>query len=462
MELLCIGVSHHTAPISLRERLALPVDRQLEVLGRLGSDLEITLVSTCNRMEVYAAGLEPSRIRERVLSMLSEIGGMSSADLAQHLFEHRGEAARRHLFRVASSLDSMVVGEPQILGQVKEAFQRAQVAGLARGELQRTFSEAFTCAKRVRTETDIGRAAVSMASAAVQLAGKFVEELSTATALVVGAGEMGALSAKHLAHAGVGKVWVANRTLSRAEALAAEIGGEAVPFDRLHASLVKADLVISTTASEKPLFTVENVAPALKARRGRPLVMVDLSVPRDICAEVHRLEGVYRYDVDDIQRVVAQNAAARAAQAAKAEALVESELARAMRARTVRAQLPVLVQLRARAEGIAKAEVERTLSKLGPVDEKQRKSIEAMGMAIINKLLHTPATRLRALGAEQDAENLAQAAAQLFGLDEEPAPAVAAPAPRPARAPAAAPVAAPVSATAERRQERHEAVAAVG
>jgi glutamyl-tRNA reductase len=420
MEFLCIGLSHRSAPLSVRERLALTETQQVELLQRLAqSPNEAFLVSTCNRVELYLAAPDMNRVRESALAELQRLGG---PETVEHLYVHQGEAALVHLFRVAASLDSMVLGEAQILGQVKDAFERGQGAGAVRGELTRVCASAFGCAKRVRTETAIGRAATSMASAAVSLASKVFDGLGDKTVLLVGAGEMAELAARHLKQAGATRLFVANRTLARAEALAAEVGGTARPFEELFSLLTAADVVVCSTASPLPIFTRENVAAVARARKHRTLFMVDLAVPRDIAPEVGELDWVHAYDVDDIQKFVAENAAARAEEAQKAGVLVAQEVARFVRERAVRNGVPVLAQLRQRAESIARTEVERTLSSLGDgLTDKQRKSIEAMGRAIVNKLLHEPTARLRAVGPEHEGNRLAGAAAELFGLDEAPA-----------------------------------------
>ncbi|NTX52676.1 glutamyl-tRNA reductase, partial [Myxococcus sp. CA039A] len=292
-------------------------------------------------------------------------------------------------------------------------------AGAVRGELTRACAAAFGCAKRVRTETAIGRAATSMASAAVQLASKVFDGLKGKTVLVVGAGEMGELAARHLQQAGATKLFITNRTLARAEALAMEVGGVARPFEELFTLLGAADVVVCSTASPVPLFTRENVSAVGKGRKGRPLFMVDLAVPRDIDPGVGTLDWVHAYDVDDIQKFVADNAAARAEEAHKAGVLVAQEVARFVKERALREGMPVLARLRQRAEAIARTEVERTLTALGDgLTDKQRKSIEAMGRAIVNKLLHEPTSRLRAVGPEGEGNRLAGAAAELFGLLE--------------------------------------------
>ncbi len=416
MDIICVGVSHKTAPLEVREKLALSSERIAEVLQRVsGSVAESMVVSTCNRVEFYALAPSAEKARDALRAVVASLGGDNSLE---HLYEHDGDSALVHLFRVSSSLDSMVVGEPQVLGQVKDALELAQRMGAAGPELIRACGAAFASAKRVRSETGIGKTAVSMASAAVELATKVFGGLAGRPVLLVGAGEMGELAARHLRNAGAAPILVANRTRERAQELASFIGGEVRAFEDLHASLVGADLVVCSTASPRYIFTRENVLPILRVRKFRPLFMVDLAIPRDIAPDLSELEGVYAYDVDDIQQVVAENSASRALEAAKAEVIIAEEIARFVRSRSIRDGLPVLAQLRARAEQIAKAEAERTLANLGgDLSEKQRRSVQAMALAIINKLLHEPTTRLRELGLEQSANRLADAAAELFGLD---------------------------------------------
>jgi glutamyl-tRNA reductase len=413
--LICLGVSHKTAPLALRERLAVSLQRQSEVLTRLGaSPAEAFFLSTCNRVELYRTGAAEG-LAESLHAELSALGG---EEALEHAYLHRGEAALLHLFRVASSLDSMVVGEPQILGQVKDAFEFAQKAGAARAELARVCAAAFAAAKRVRTETDVGRAATSMAAAAVQLASKIFGGLAGKTVLLVGAGEMSELAGRHLASAGAERVLVTNRTKERADALALTMGGEALPFEALEQALLSADVVVCTTASPAPVITRAMVAGTLRARRHRPLFLVDLAVPRDVEPEVNSLDNVYAYDVDDIQKVLAENTALRADAAARAETLLTEDVARFVRERAVRDGVPVLAQLRARAEAIRKAELEKALANLPtPLTEAQAEVVTAMTAAIVNKVLHQPTVKLRAVPPGESVNPLADAVAELFDLD---------------------------------------------
>lgn len=415
LELVCVGLSHRSAPLAVRERLALTEPQQARLLAQWGqAPHEALVVATCNRVEVYVATLDVQDTRARLREQLGRLGG---AEVLEHLYEHQGAGAVEHLFRVASSLDSMVLGESQILGQLKTAFEQAQQAGAARGVLTRLCTAAFACGKRVRTETAIGRAATCMASAAVALADRAHEALLGKTVLVVGAGEMGALAARHLRQAKSGRLWITNRTWARAEALASEVGGTARRFEELPRLMEEADVVVCSTAAPQPLFTRESLSAVEQARGGRHLLMVDLAVPRNISADVTGLGWVTVHDVDDIQRSVKENMAARTREAEKAETLVREEAARFMKDRAVRDGVPVLARLRQRAEEIAQAEIDRTLAALGEgLTDKQRKSIEAMGRAIINKLLHEPTACLRTAAHEVEGPLLAQTTARLFGL----------------------------------------------
>jgi glutamyl-tRNA reductase len=413
--LVCLGVSHKTAPLGIRERMALSAEAQTVLLQRVGAaPTEALFISTCNRVELYCFGA----VDELADALRLELAALGGPEALSHAYLHQGEGALLHLFRVAASLDSMVVGEPQILGQVKEAFALAQKVGAARGELTRVCAAAFAAAKRVRSETDVGRAASSMAAAAVQLASKIFGGLEGKTVLLVGAGEMSELAGRHLASAGARRLLVTNRTHQRAEALALALGGEAVPFESLEEALRPADVVVCTTASPTPIITRALVAGTLRSRRHRPLFLVDLAVPRDVEPEVNALENVYAYDVDDIQKVLAENTAIRAEAATRAETFVAEDVARFLRERGMRDGVPVLAQLRARAEAIRKAELERALANLPtPLTEAQAAVVTAMTSAIVNTVLHQPSVKLRTVLPGEGTHPLAEAVAELFGLD---------------------------------------------
>jgi glutamyl-tRNA reductase len=413
-EVFLVGLSHHSAPIAVREQVALSGDAlKVALAGLRGSDgvREAMVISTCNRVEVYALSDSIDPARRFFLDRAPAADG--------HLYERRDADAVRHLFRVASSLDSMVLGEQQILGQVKEAYGLASAAAAAGPFVSRLCNRAFVTAKRVRSETDIGRGASSVSQVAVELVAKIFGHLRGRAVLLVGAGKMGALSAKALASLGADRVLVTNRSADRALQLAAAVGGEARPWDDLPALLVEAAVVIVSTGAPHYVITSDLAHAAMKARRQRSLCFIDLAVPRNVDPRCADLSNVYAYDMDDLQKVVHATKDARAGEALRAEAIVEAEVMAFAQERDTRAALPVLAALRRRAEGIALAEAERTLAQVGAkLDDKGRKSVEAMARAIVNKLLHGPTSRLKHAASNGDSA-LPGAAAELFGLEDD-------------------------------------------
>jgi glutamyl-tRNA reductase len=415
-ELFLVGLSHKSAPIDVRERVALTGDALKDALGELraleGVD-EALVVSTCNRVEVFVHATDEEPARRFFTSR--------SREAADHLYVRRGVEAVRHLFRVSASLDSMVVGEQQILGQVKEAYGLASGVSAAGTYFSRLCNRAFATAKRVRSETEIGRGATSMSQVAVELVEKIFGDLRGRAILLAGAGKMGALSAKALAVLGADRILVTNRSPERGLALATQVNGTFRTWEELPRLLTEADVVIVSTGAPTFVVTREMVRDAMKARRHRSLCVIDLAVPRNVDPSCADLGDVYAYDVDDMEKVVAATQEARRSEATRAEAIVEAEVMAFAKERETRAALPVLAQLRRKAETIARAEAERTLAQVGvKLDEKGRKSVEAMAQAIVNKLLHGPTARLKEAAASGDS-TLPGAAAELFGIDNEPA-----------------------------------------
>jgi glutamyl-tRNA reductase len=413
-EVFLVGLSHHSAPIAVREQVALSGEAlkvALSALRRASGVQEAMVISTCNRVEVivYSDACDPAR--RFFLDRAPAADG--------HLYERRGAEAVRHLFRVAASLDSMVLGEQQILGQVKEAYGLASAAQAAGSFISRLCNRAFATAKRVRTETDIGRGMSSVSQVAVDLVAKIFGDLKGRAVLLVGAGKMGALSAKALASLGADRILVTNRSPERARALADQVGGAARDFVELPHLLVEADVVIVSTGASSYVITTELVHAAMKARRHRSLCFIDLAVPRNVDPRLADLDNVYAYDMDDLQKVVHATRSAREGEALRAEAIVEAEIMAFAAERETRAALPVLAAVRRRAEEIALAEAERTLAQVGAkLDEKGRKSVEAMARAIVNKLLHGPTARLKEAASSGDT-TLPGAAAELFGIENE-------------------------------------------
>ncbi len=410
-EVFLVGLSHKSAPIEVRERVALTGEALRDALSELRASegvREALVVSTCNRVEVYVHGLDDAAARRFFTSRSGAAG--------EHLYAKGGVEAVRHLFRVSASLDSMVVGEQQILGQVKEAYGIASAAAAAGAFFSRMCNRAFATAKRVRTETDIGRGTTSMSQVAVELVEKIFGDLKGRSILLAGAGKMGALSAKALASLGADRILVTNRSADRGSALADQVKGHFRDWSELQDLLAEADVVIVSTGAPNYVLTRDMLAKAMKARRHRSICLIDLAVPRNVDPACADLSDVYAYDVDDMERVVESTHEARRGEALRADAIVEAEVLAFARERETRAALPVLVQLRRRAEAIAREEAARTLARVGAkLDDRGRASVEAMAQAIVKKLLHPPTARLKEAAASGDG-SLAGAVAELFAI----------------------------------------------
>jgi len=422
MHLTLVGLSHKTAPVEIREKLTFPAHRQEEALSVLtASDAvaEAVIVSTCNRTEIYAvtgAGFDgPGAI----IDFIADYHGLDRHELVRYLYISEGEAVVKHLFRVVASLDSMVLGEAQILGQVKEAYDHAFGAGACGRIFNKLFRQSFEVGKRVRTETDIGENAVSISYAAVELAKRVFESLEGRCVLILGAGKMSELTAKHLVSNGVRKVLVANRTFERAEELAERFEGEAIRYDDLFERMREADIVISSTAATHYVITRDRIAAAAKHRRD-PLFLIDIAVPRDIdpaCAEV---SDVYLYDIDDLNGVVSTNLEERMHEAERAEVIIAEEMGEFEAWLESMEVVPTVAAIRAKAEAVRAEELEKALKRLGGLSEKELKTVEALTSSIVNKMLHGPTARLKGVAAEKDGYTYVEAARFLYGLDSNP------------------------------------------
>lgn len=393
--IVVVGVSHRTAPLPVREALAFPresLSRALEQLRQQACVREGMILSTCNRVELYTAGHEEA---ESVARFLARYHSKEWRELDAHVYQLAGPDAVRHAFRVAASLDSMVVGEAQILGQVKEAYELAEVAGSLGASLTALRNRSFAAAKRARSETGIGRNAVSVSSVAVELAAKIFGGLRGRKVLLVGAGKMSALAAKQLVSAGAEASVIGGRRFEKAAELAASLGGRALPFESLGEELGEAEIVISGTGAPGLVIHEPELRAARKARGHRPLLLVDIAVPRDVDPAVRQLDGVFLYDLDDLKSVSDANLKERQKEAALAERIVEEEVSAFLDWMRTRDVMPLLAELRKRGEEIRKAELDKARRRLGPLSPEQEAALEAATTAIVNKLLHAPTVQLK-------------------------------------------------------------------
>ena len=422
MELLVVGLNHNTAPIEIRECLAFSEDKMEDALSKvhaLPSVKENMIVSTCNRVEVYAATRETEKAVHDLRDFFSQYHGISLKDFEKSLYTHVGEEAVRHIFRVASSLDSMVLGEPQILGQIKEAYDFSQQVNTSGLILHRLLHRAFHVAKRVRTETKIAISAVSVSSVAVELAEKIFGTLEKKTVLLIGAGEMCELAARHLVSGGIEKILVTNRTYERAVSLAQEFRGEAIPFEEMGLGLKKTDIVISATNSPQYLIGHDQITKVIRDRKQRPIFFIDIADPRDIEPKVGDIENVYLYNIDDLQKVANDNIKDREKEAQKAETIVQDEVVKFVNWYHSLEVTPTIIALREKFEAIRNRELGKILSLYQNLTEKEKQSLEAMTSAIINKILHGPLTLLKQTDEETMADLYLHTLRTLFQLPEK-------------------------------------------
>ena len=422
MRIVLLGMNHRSAPLELRERLAArdPAAPLRKLVA--GDDIdEAVLTSTCNRVEVVAVtrSLDAARLRLRSFFARDLPGDeLGAGELDDYLYEHLDGDAMRHVLRVACSLDSMVVGEPQILGQTKDAYQQAVDCGAAGPLLGRLFQHAFATAKQVRTETRIAERPVSVARVAVDLARQIFEDLSDKQALLIGAGDMIEMALEALRGHGLEAVRVANRTPERAAELATRFEATAHGLDELPALLPQADMVLTSISGERPVLTTERVTAALRARRKRPIFLIDIGVPRNVDPAIDRLDNVFLYDIDDLGAVAQENAEQRRRETARAEGIVEQQRQRFDGWLSALRAVPTIKHLRERVESIRSAEVERALRRLELADG-DRDAVDALTRAIVNKILHAPVSRLRQEAEREEGMAYLEAARVLFGLDED-------------------------------------------
>jgi glutamyl-tRNA reductase len=422
MSIVLVGVNHKTAPVELRELLAFSDEACAEGLRKL-VDGEVVreglIVSTCNRVEILSATTSEQLElgAERVSQFLYSGRELPPGFIGQHMYSHRNEDAIRHLFRVASSLDSMVVGEPQVLGQVRHAYSLAVEAGTAGRVLNRLIHHTFRVAKRVRNETGIAASAVSISYMAVELGKKIFDSLKDHTVLLIGAGEMAELSARHLITAGVNRVLIANRTVEAAQRLANEFAGEVLPFNQLDEFLGEADVVICSTGSPTFVVTEAMTRKAREGRRNRPMCMIDISVPRNIDPAVGKVPNVFVFDIDDLESVITSNIREREREAERAELIVQSEVMQFQQSLRLLDIGPSIGALREKLQEVARAEMQRQRKRLGTLTPDQEAAIEALLMATVNKISHPVLNQMRRFYETSDPQSI-ESPPDMFGLEE--------------------------------------------
>lgn len=423
MNLFCLGISFHTAPIALRERLALAPAARAAFLRDLvdaerGAELSAAaLLTTCNRTEAYAVAADAERQEARVLERLAELAGLSPDRLAPRIYRHQGLGVARHLMGVAAGLDSMVLGESEILGQVRDAGEAARAAGTLDGVLEALFTRALRAGRRARHETTIGQGAASVPGAAVELARRLVGDLRGQAVALVGAGKMGVLTAQTLVAAGARGLVVSNRSYERAVALANAWDGCAVTFDRLQDALCEADIAICSTSAPHAVLRREDLAAVMARRAGRPLTIIDIAVPRDVEPAAADLPGLRLYDIDDLAGAIEGSLAERAAEIPAVAAIVDDELARFAQWLAARELRPTIIALRQWAEGVREQELARTLRRLEHLDPRDQALVAAMSEALVAKLLHPPIAALKREAGPPGGQPQAEWLRSLFDLD---------------------------------------------
>ncbi len=419
MHVVVAGISHKTASLELRERLVLDEEAALRVSRGLldeGAACETVALSTCNRTELYLWARDSLAARQAALAHLASHAGVSAVDLEPSLYSHSGDGAVAHLFRVTSSLDSMVVGEAQIVAQLKAAYQLAHDGGCTAVVFNRLFRHALEVGKRVRTETAIGERPVSVSSAAVELVLQVFGELQDHTVLVIGAGETSELTVKHLKAHGIARILVANRTLAASTEMAARIGGAAVPFEDLETHLAAADIVISSTSAPHHIVGRTAVERAVRHRRHRPMFLIDIAVPRDLDPEIDRVRGAYLYDIDDLQDVVEHNRHEREREARMAERIVEQELVSVKDWLRGLEVVPTIAILRETVEEIRKSELKRLGNRLRDLTPDQREQVDMLTASIVNKILHVPTVKMKEVAGREQCYLYVDAVRTLFDL----------------------------------------------
>ena len=421
VNLILVGVNHKTTPVEIREKLAFTkgkIEESVDRLFNFPDIIEHTILSTCNRVEIYArANCQDSAIKA-IKQFICDFHEVSPVELEDHFYSYRNEEAVEHLFRVSSSLDSMILGEAQILGQVKDAYSLAKDLRSTGLVLNQLFEKAFSIAKKVREETGIAERSVSISSAAVELAQKIFDDLENRTVMLVGTGEMAELAAKHLISYGVKTVYVTSRTYDRAVNLARTLNGSALDFEAFKNELHRADIVITSTSAPNFIIKKEMVEKAIHERKNKPIFFIDIAVPRDIEPDVNDLENIYLYDIDDLQVVVSANMKEREKEAENAMNFISQEVTKFNNWVGTLDAVPTIVEIRKKAENIRMQEIEKTLKKISYLSEDDKKLLRQMSSSMVNKILHKPTIKLKQKTQSEDGHVYLKAIRHLFHLDD--------------------------------------------
>jgi glutamyl-tRNA reductase len=421
VNLILVGVNHKTTPVEIREKLAFTkgkIEESVDRLFNFPDIIEHTILSTCNRVEIYArANCQDSAIKA-IKQFICDFHEVSPVELEDHFYSYRNEEAVEHLFRVSSSLDSMILGEAQILGQVKDAYSLAKDLRSTGLVLNQLFEKAFSIAKKVREETGIAERSVSISSAAVELAQKIFDDLENRTVMLVGTGEMAELAAKHLISYGVKTVYVTSRTYDRAANLARTLNGSALDFEAFKNELHRADIVITSTSASNFIIKKEMVEKAIHERKNKPIFFIDIAVPRDIEPDINDLENIYLYDIDDLHVVVSANMKEREKEADNAMNLISQEVTKFNNWVGTLDAVPTIVEIRKKAENIRKQEMEKTLKKISHLSEDDKKLLRQMSSSMVNKILHKPTIKLKQKTQSEDGHVYLKAIRHLFHLDD--------------------------------------------
>ncbi len=407
MEIFAAGLNYKTAPVEIREKLSIKEEELTDILNKISENshiYEVCLLSTCNRVEVYGVSDSTESAQRWILDIFSEISGLNQETLEKHMFFYRDREAIKHIFRVSASLDSMVIGEPQIVCQFKDSFSIAKDSKTVRHILTKLFDKALNVSKKIRTSTGIGKKAVSISYAAVELAKKIFGDLSDKNVLLLGAGEMAELAARHLASTGVKHIFVSNRTFEKAVQLAEEFGGSAISFNKLYEFLPEADIIIVSTGAKEPILRKEHFLKVNRERFGEPIFIIDISVPRNVSDDVNEIENVYLYNIDDLKTVVDKNLQERKIKAAAAEILIEQEVSKFEKWLNQRKAAPVITKVRTFADEVVQYHLDKLFNKMPYLNEKEKEQIELAMKAVINKILHRPTVYIKEKASSEDAD----------------------------------------------------------